>query len=307
MTPILLIDGNNLGHVLGYIDKAAGHYDSASLLSCLDGVARYLATQGQEVRIVLFLDDADAAERLGGWHVQVAPVPSGNADVAIRAYAQAHADRPQTLVSGDQALCGDAAMWGCVCLPPEAFVARYLIPARRAGFSEQGDDEKLERDQPLSALKRQDETPPKRAKTFSFPLADQGAMDRQRQIAALKEAEASLRGEPLHAPDVYRMDLNLWADAAELALYLAEEHLCPDHPGLTDPSEMIAAIRDHCSHQPRYFTSGRLINRVFRLFLCRPEHSLSLDDLSRLAKTRRRKIRAAINRHGQQLGIVVAW
>jgi hypothetical protein len=237
----------------------------------------------------------------------VAPVPSGNADTAIRAYAQGHADRPQTLVSGDQALCGDAAMWGCVCLSPEAFIARYLIPARRAGFSDQGDDVKLDRARPLSILKRQEETPPKGAKPFLFPLDDQGEMDRQRQIAALKQAEASLRGEPLHAPEVYRLEPNHWADTAELALYLAEEHLCPDHPDLTDPSEMIAAIRDHCSRQPRYFTSGRLINRVFRLFICRPEHSLSLDDLSRLAKTRRRKIRAAINRHGQQLGIVVAW
>jgi hypothetical protein len=307
MTPTLLIDGNNLGHVLGYIDKATGHYDSASLLSCLDGVAHYLATQGQEVKIVLFLDDAEAAERLGGWHVQVAPVPSGNADAAIRAYAQAHADRPQTLVSGDQALCGDAAMWGYVCLSPEAFITRYLVPARRAGFSEQVDDVKLKRGQPLSALKRQEETPLKEAKPFPFPRDDQGEMDRQRQIAALKQAEASLRGESPRSPEVYRLELNRWADAAELALYLAEEHLCPDHPGLTDPAEMIAAIRAHCSRQPRFFTSGRLINRVFRLFLCRPEHSLSLDDLSRLAKTRRRKLRATINKHGQQLGIVVAW
>jgi hypothetical protein len=43
------------------------------------------------------------------------------------------------------------------------------------------------------------------------------------------------------------------------------------------------------------------------LFLCRPEHSLSLDDLARLAKTRRRKIRAAIKQHGRRLGIEVMW
>ena len=68
--------------------------------------------------------------------------------------------------------------------------------------------------------------------------------------------------------------------------------------------EMIRAIREHCSQQPRYFKSGRVINRVFRVFLCRSEGSLSLDDLARLTETRRRKIRAAIKRQGDQLGIV---
>jgi hypothetical protein len=307
MTPILLIDGNNLGHVLGYIDKASDHYDSASLLTCLDCVARYLIAQGQEVRMMLFLDDAYAAERLGGWHVQVAPVPSGNADAAIRTYAQAHADQPQILVSGDQALCGDAAVWGAVCLSPEAFIARYLIPARRAGFFQQGDEIELKGDRPPSILERQGEKSTKGTKPFPLPLDDQGEIDRQRQVATLKRAEASLRGEPVPTPEIYRLELGLWTDTAELAVYLAEEHLCPEHSGLTEPTEMIVAIQDHCSRQPRYFTSGRLINRVFRLFLCRPERSLSLDELAQLAKTRRRKIRATINKHGQQLGIVVAW
>jgi hypothetical protein len=307
MTPILLIDGNNLGHVLGYIDKASGHYDSASLLSRLDGVARYLIAQGQGVRMILFLDDAYAAERLGGWHVQVASVPSGNADVAIRTYAQAHADQPQTLVSADQALCGDVVVWGAVCLSPEAFVARYLIPARRAGFCSQRNEAELKRDQPPSILERHEEKPPGGTRPSPFPPDDQGESDRQRQIAALRQAAASLRGEPVPTPEIYRLELNLWTDAAELALYLAEEHLCPEHSDLTEPTEMIVAIRDHCSGQPRYFTSGRLINRIFRLFLCRPERSLSLDELAQLAKTRRRKIRAAIGKHGQQLGIVVAW
>jgi hypothetical protein len=70
---------------------------------------------------------------------------------------------------------------------------------------------------------------------------------------------------------------------------------------------MIATIVEHCSRQPRYFSSGRVINRLFRLFLCRPEHTLSLDDLVRLAQTRRRKIRAAIARYGERLGIAGVW
>jgi len=307
MLPILLIDGNNLGHVLGYIDKAVGRYDSTLLLSCLDGLSRYLITQGQEVRIVLFLDDVSAAERLGGWHVQVAPVPHGNADAAIRAYAQAHADHPQTLVSGDQALCGDVALWGVVCHSPEAFVSHYLIPAQQAGFGNLADRVDVGRDTVFSYVESSKETPPAVRKPAAYALDDQGEAARQLQAAALERTEASLRGEPISPPQAYKLDLGDWADDAELALYLAEHHLCPDHPDLTDPHEMIAAICQHCSHQPRFFTSGRVINRVFRLFLCRPEHSLSLDELTLLAKARRRKIRAAIKKHGEGLGIKVMW
>lgn len=307
MQPILLIDGNNLGHVLGYIDKTAERYDNILLLARLDGLARYLAAQGQDVTIVLFLDDVSAAERLGGWHVQVAPVPDGDADAAIRAYAQAHADHPQTLVSGDQALCGDVAVWGVVCRSPEAFVSHYLIPAQQAGFSSPMDSSKAGREIALSYVESSEETPPTVQKPPARALDDQGEADRQLQAAALERTEATLRGESLAPPDVYRLDLSHWDDVAELALYLAENHLCPDHPHLTDPDEMVAAICRHCSRQPRYFTAGRVINRVFRLFLCRPEHSLSLDDLARLAKTRRRKIKAAIIKHGERLRIEVMW
>jgi hypothetical protein len=304
MSSILLIDGNNLGHVLGYIDKAADRYDTVGLLSCLDGIARHLATQGQEVNIVLFLDDVTAAERLGGWRVQVAPVPLGDADAAIRAYAEAHASRPLTLVSGDQALYGDVAIWGAVCLSPQAFVSRYLIPARRAGVFADGAETELES---LLSQERVRETPQPSTEPVSTETKDQGVVDRQDQVAALARTGATLRGQALPSSEVYRLDLNQWTDSAELALYLAEHHLCGDHPDLTDPDDMVAAIRGHCSKQPRYFTSGRVINRVFRLFLCRPEHTLSLDDLTRLAHTRRRKIRAAIDRYGEQLGIVVVW
>jgi hypothetical protein len=47
-----------------------------------------------------------------------------------------------------------------------------------------------------------------------------------------------------------------------------------------------------------------VINRVFRVFLCRAENSLSLDDLARLTNTRRRKIRSAIKKFGDRMGIV---
>jgi hypothetical protein len=296
MSPILLIDGNNLGHVLGYIDKAAGRYDSAALLACLDGLARHLGAQGQEVEIVLFLDDVYAAERLEGWRVHVAPVPGGDADAAIRAYAQAHAGRPQILVSGDQALCGAAEMWGVVCLSPLAFVARHLVPARQAGF--------VDRAWPASYVEAGEEILPA-APTYHPPVqADGGELDRRRQAAALARAEAVLHGESLPAPDVYRLDLSRWTDEAELALYLAERHLCPAHADLTSPDAMIAAIRGHCSRQSRYFSAGRVIDRVFRLLLCRPEHTLSLGDLARLGKMRRRKVRAAIEKYGARLGIV---
>lgn len=305
MLATLLIDGNNLGHVLGYIDKAAGRYDGIGLLSALDGVARYLAAQGQEVEIVLFLDDVTAAERLTGWRVQVAAVPEGDADAAIRAFAQTHADNPQILVSADQVLCNDAAMWGVVCLSPHAFISRYIVPARRAGFYAGGLE--TEPEAPLDYTQISDEGQTTFQELLSPPVADQGEADRRLQITALKRAEESLRGEPLAPPEVYRLDLSGWTDAAELALYLAEHHLCPDHRDLTAPAEMIATICEHCSRQLRYFTSGRVINRVFRLFLCRPEHTLSLNDLARLAQTRRRKIRAAIEKHGERLGIVVAW
>jgi hypothetical protein len=306
MLSILLVDGNNLGHFLGYIDKAAGRYESARLLACLDGIARYLAAQGQTIRIALFLDDVSAAERLGGWHVYVAPTPDGDADAAILAYAQAHAGHPQILVSADQALCGDAAMWGVVCLTPQGFVSRYLVPARRAGFldhvSGAGPDQRVS-----PSYVEVGEAPPPAREPSSISPDDQGEEDRRRQMAALERAEATLRGETLALPEVFKLDLTHWADAAELALYLAEHHLCPGHPDLTDPHEMIVAIREHCSRQPRYFTSGRVINRVFRLFLCRPEHTLSLDNLAHLAQTRRRKIRAAIKKHGAGLGISTAW
>lgn len=309
MSPILLIDGNNLGHVLGYIDKAAGRYDTADLLSCLDGVSRFLAAQGQDVEIVLFLDDVLAAERLGGWHVVVPLVPDGNADAAIRAYAQAQEGRSQTLVSGDQALCGDVALWGVVCLSPTAFVSGYLIPAHNAGFVDLPGKRGLEPGLPVSYVEvgEGDPAPPPTMKAPTYPVQDQGDADLQRQNEALERAEAVLRGELLPPPEVYRLDLSRWLDSADLALYLAENHLCAQHPNLTDPAEMITAIREHCRLDPRYFTSGRVINRVFRLFLCRAEHSLSLDELTRLAKTRRRKIRAAIEKYGERLGIVVLW
>ncbi len=309
MSPVLLVDGNNLGHVLGYIDKTAGRYDTADLLSCLDGVSRYLATQGQDVEIVLFLDDVSAAERLAGWHVLVPPVPDGNADAAIRAYAQARTDRSQTLVSGDQALCDDVALWGVVCLSPTAFVSGYLIPAHNAGFVDLPGTGGLESGSPVSYIEvgEGDPTPTPTEKAPAWPMQDQGDADRQRQTAALERAGAALRGEPLPPREVYRLDLSHWLDSADLALYLAEHHLCARHPNLTDPADMIAAVREHCCLDPRYFTSGRVIHRVFRLLLCRPEHSLSLDDLTRLAKTRRRKIRAAIEKYGEQLGIVVQW
>jgi hypothetical protein len=116
-----------------------------------------------------------------------------------------------------------------------------------------------------------------------------------------------LRGEPLPEPEDYRLDLAAWADEAELALYLAERHLCPDHPELTDPYAMIRTIRDHCSQEPRYFTTGPVVDRVFRLFLCRYENTLSINDLARLAETRRSKIKTALKKYGDRLGIVVVW
>jgi hypothetical protein len=297
--PIFLIDGNNLGHALGYIDKAAGRYDSANLLTCLDGAARYLAAHGQEVEIVLFLDDVEAVERLGGWQVHVAPVPDGDADAAIRAYARSHADRPQILVSGDQALCGDAALWGTVCLSPEAFASRYLVPANRSGY--------IDHELPTSYVEASDDVPPA-AQAPPLPAsADWGEVDRQRQATALARVEAMLRGKSPPRSDVYRLDLSCWVDETELALYLAEHHLCPAHSDLTAPDEMIATIRGHCSHQPRYLTAGRVIDRLFRIFLCRPEHTLSLDDLAHWGKTRRRKVKAALERYGEQLGIVAVW
>jgi hypothetical protein len=304
MSPIFLIDGNNLGHLLGYIDKAAARYDSAGLLACLDGVARHLGVQGQDVEIVLFLDDVYAAERLGGWHVRVAPVPGGDADAAIRAFARSHADSQQILVSGDRALCGDVAMWGVVCLSPEAFISHYLVPARRAGFI----GESASRRVGESAEGRPPTTDGRpRSAVSGQPPAFQGTMERQRQAATLARAEATLRGEPLPLSDVYRLDLSRWDDETEFALYLAERHLCPAHPDLTALDEMVAAIRAHCSQQARYFSTGRVIDRVFRLFLCRPEHTLSLDDLARLGETRRRKVKAAIEKYGERLGIVVVW
>ena len=136
------------------------------------------------------------------------------------------------------------------------------------------------------------------------PRKDLGQVERQLHSAALKQAQATLDGIPLALPEVFVLDLDRWNDDAELALFLADQHLCPEHPELTAPREMVRAIQEHCCQQPRYFTSGRVINRVFRVFLCRPEGSLSLDDLARLTETRRRKIRAAIKRQGDQLGIV---
>jgi hypothetical protein len=305
MLSTLLIDGNNLGHALGYFDQTTGLYDTSSLLAHLDGVARYLATQSQEVKVVLFLDDVSAAERLGGWLVQVAQVPDGDADAAIRAYVQAHADQPQILVSADQALCDDVAAWGAVCLSPRAFASRYLIPAFDAGV--RSGDVMTGVEQFPEDLRDSDATQPAAQQTMPSLPEDQGPMDRQRHTAALERTGATLRGQPLPPPDVYRLDLDHWDDDAELALYLAEHHLCTDHPDLTDPNEMITTIRIHCSRHPRYFSSGRVIDRVFRLFLCRSEHTLSLDDLTRLAGTRRRKIRAAITRYGERLGIKTAW
>ena len=131
MSPIVLIDGNNLGHALGYIDKTCAHYDNTGLLKCLDGLTRYLSTQHQDIETILFLDDINAAERLEGWHVHVAPVPSGDADAAIRAYARAHAEHVQILVSSDRALCGDVAVWGVVCIPTGSFITHSLVPAAR--------------------------------------------------------------------------------------------------------------------------------------------------------------------------------
>ncbi len=295
MRPTVLIDGNNLGHILGYIDKAANHYDNAALLACLDGAAHHLMTQGQEVEIVLFLDDVHAAERLGSWLVRVAPVPDGDADAAIRAYARTHAGGPQILVSADRALCNDAAMWGVVPLAPSDFVARYLLPARQSG----------------RVAWRHVETgkeTPAREQDSTLPIpGDQGADERRRQAATLVRAEAILRGQPLPAPDAYQLDLSRWSDEAELALYLAEHHLCPAHPDLTAPAEMTAAIRQHCSRQARYFTSGRVIDRLLRLFICRPEHTLSLADLADLSKTRRRKVKAVLKKQGARLGIMIAW
>ena len=297
MPPLLLIDGNNLGHALGYLDRAAGHYDQAGLLACLERVAEHLAAQGQPVDIVLFLDDRWAAERLGGWRVQVAPVPAGNADAAILAYVQAHADRPKILVSGDRPLCGDASLWGAVPLPPETFIAHYVQPARQRPPRPRARQEPT-----LNTWLDRPAPPVQPSRSFA------GQEERARQRAALARTEAILRGQPLPAPDVYRLNLDRWADEADLALYLATHHLCPAHPDLTTPVEMIAAIRAHCRRHPRYFTSGPIIQRVFRLFLCRPEHTLSLDDLARLSHThRRRKIRAAIQKHGGRLGIEAVW
>ena len=279
--PILLIDGNNLGHVLGCIDKATGHYDGAGLLAWLDGAARGLVGQGQETEIVLFLDDVYAAERLGGWHVRVAPVPSGDADAAIRTYAEAHANRPQILVSGS----------------PETFISRYLIPARQAGYIESD----------LSYVEASEASPEAEHAHRPLTRPDQREAELGLQAETLARAEAILRGQPLPAPDVYRLELERWADEAQLALYLAQHHLCPAHPELTDPAEMVEAICTHCSRQPRYFTAGPVIDRVFRLFLCRAEHTRSLDDLTRLVHTRRRKVKAALEKHGERLGIVTVW
>jgi len=302
MVPAILIDGNNLGHVLGYIDRQTGRYDTAGLLACLDRISHYLAAQGQEVEMFLFLDDPDAAERLGGWHVQLAPVPNGNADTAIRAFAQSHSHRPQTLVSADRALCDDAAIWGAVCLSPRAFVSHYLVPARDAGFC--GDDVEMDSRLQLTYVEASQVTPNPAQVQVDPPRRDLGQTDRQLLDAALKRAQATLYGAPLPSPEVFVLDISRWTDAAELAMFLADQHLCSQHTELTVPLDMITAIREHCSQQPRYFTSGRVIDRVFRLFLCRSEHSLSLDDLARLANTRRRKIRAAINKYGDRLGIV---
>ncbi len=292
--PFLLIDGNNLGHVLGYINRDANRYNQADLLARLDQVACYLSAHGQTVDMLVFFDDPTAAERLGGRYVQIAPAPSGDADAAIRAFAETHADHLQILVSGDRNLCGDVSLWGVVCLSPETFVAHYITLAHQADRADAFEKEAPPvASKPLASLTRPD---------------FQGITERQRQAAALARAEAILRGEALPPPDVFRLDLNRWTDDAELALYLAENHLCPDHPDLTTPPEIIAAIRVHCCRQPRYFTSGHIIDRLFRLFLCRPEHTLTLDDLTRQSHTRRRrKVRAALQKHGGRLGIQVAW
>jgi hypothetical protein len=302
MVPVILIDGNNLGHVLGYIDRQSGHYDSAGLLACLDRISHYLVSLGQEVEMFLFLDDPDAAERLGGWHVQVVPVPSGDADTAIRAFAQSRANQPLTLISADRILCDDAAAWGAVCLSPQAFISRYLVPAQDAGFC--GDDGEMESKLQLTYVEASQVAPNPQKVQEDASRRDLGQADRKLYQATLKQAHATLLGVPLPPSEIFMLDLSRWTDLAELALYLAEHHLCPQHLELTAPMEMIAAIREHCSQQPRYFTSGRVINRVFRVFLCRSERSLSLDDLARLTDTRRRKIRAAINKQGDQLGIV---
>jgi hypothetical protein len=302
-----LVDGNNLGHALGFIDKESEHYDGAGLLSVLDGVARYLDDQGQVSEILLFLDDPSAPDRLGGWQVKVARVPDGDADAAIRSYAQQRAGSAQVLVSGDQALCDDVALWGAVCLSPTAFISRYLGPANREGYVRRPDGRAVDLGPTFRYTEIGRELPTPEPEVPHDPRNDQGGMARQRQSATLARAQATLRGEELEPPQVYRLDLSCWSDPSDLAVYLAENHLCPEHPELTAPDEMIKAIREHCSLEPRYFTAGRIVNRVFRLFLCRPEYSLSLDDLTRLAGTRRRKVRSAIQKYGAKLGILVHW
>jgi hypothetical protein len=306
MVHLMLIDGNNLGHALGYMEKATDRYNSADLLACLDGVARHLSALGQNMQLVLFMDDPSFAERLGGWFVHVHPVPGGDADVAIRAYARAHADRTQTLVSADQDLCASVALWGVRCLSPDAFVSGYVVPARDAGWVACYGNEP-DREHSLHYVETSEAAPAQEQDTVPPPDEDQGKRERRRQREALDRAQAALEGKTLPPPEVYRLDLERWHDPAELALYLAQNHLCPAHPHLTDPQDMIAAIREHCSLQPRYFTSGQIIDRVFRLFLCRPERTLSLDNLARLAETRRRKIRAVIEKYGERLGIKVKW
>lgn len=243
--------------------------------------------------MVLFLDDAQAAERLGSWLVRVAPVPGGDADAAIRAYAQEHASSPQILVSADRALCDDVALWGVAPLAPGDFAARYLLPARQAG--------------PLDWRHVEAGTETPAATPGSRPPGDRGAAERRRQAETLKRAEAILRGQPLPPPDAYQLDLERWSDEAELALYLAEHLLCPAHPDLTTPAEMVAAMRQHCSQQASYFSSGPVIDRLLRIFICRSERTLSLDDLTRLSGTRRRKVKAALEKQGARLGVVVVW
>ncbi len=294
--PALLVDGNNLGHALGLFDKAAGRYPQHELVALLDSVARHLTARGQETDILLFFDDPFAFERVGAWWVTLVPVPGGDADAAIRAHARAHADRTQILVSGDQALQGDVSVWGVVPLGPDAFIERYLDPALQAGYLAPSHYVETGQAPPPAA-------PPQRAEEPT----DHGLRSRRAQSKALERALATLRGEPLPQPDTYRLDLGRWPDEVELALYLAERHLCPAHPDLTTPAEMIAAIRTHCSRQPGYFTSGPVVNRLFRLFLCRPEHSLSLDRLSQLASTRRKKVKASLRDKGDRLGMVPAW
>lgn len=291
-----LIDGNNLGHALGLFDKASGRYDQSGLIVLLDSVARHLAAQGQEVEMLLFFDDVSAAERLGAWWVTLVPVPGGDADAAIRAHAQAHADQSQILVTADQDLQGDVSVWGVVSLQPEAFVGRYLTPALQAGHLAPADYVEPGLGPQPATVTPATAVPP-----------DRGSLSRQAQAAALQRTLATLRGEALPMPDTYRLDLSRWSDEAELAIYLAERHLCPAHLDLTTPAEMIAAIRAHCSHTPGYFSSGPVIDRLFRLFVCRPEHSLSLDRLSQLASTRRKKVKAALQDKGERLGILPAW